>query len=54
MNTIADNIALSRRYRRRSDRATLILCFAVAGILGLAVWDILWPPRATSLTSTPG
>jgi hypothetical protein len=54
MNTIAEDIALSRRYARRSDRMIWVLYFAVAGILAIAIWDGLWPPRNSTSTSHTG
>jgi hypothetical protein len=56
MNAVAEDIALSRRLARRSARAIAVLCFAFAGMLALAVWDGLWPPRTTSTehASKPG
>jgi hypothetical protein len=54
MTSVADDLAISRQYGRRSNVAFGVLVFAVAAVLALAVWDGLWPPRQSASTSHAG
>ena len=54
MNSVAEDLALSRKYGRQCALALRFLVAAVAAVLLLAVVNGTWPPRETSPTSHSG
>jgi hypothetical protein len=50
MSSVADDLAMSRRYGRLAGIWNVVLIAVVASVLALAVWDGLWPPRAKTQT----